>query len=58
MCFSVYSFLPKEKLTPILGKMDVWRFGQFESDGLINMQKVYETAFAVNSGEWPVIENI
>jgi len=51
-------FLPKEKLTPILGKMDVWRFGQFESDGLINMQKVYETAFAVNSGEWPVIENI
>lgn len=51
-------FMPKDKLVPILGKMDVWRFGQFENNGLINMQKVYEMAFNVNSGEWPVIENI
>jgi len=51
-------YLPKDKLIPILGKMDVWRFGQYESDGLINMQQVYEMAFKVNSGEWPVIGNI
>lgn len=47
------SFLPIEKLTPILGKMDVWRFGQYNKDGLVDMKKVYDMSLQVNSGEWP-----
>lgn len=47
------SFLPMDKLTPILGKMDIWRFGQYNVDGLVDMKKVYDMALQVNSGEWP-----
>lgn len=47
------SFLPIDKLTPILGKMDVWRFGQYNTDGLVDMKKVYDMSLQVNSGEWP-----
>lgn len=47
------SFLPMDKLIPILGKMDVWRFGQYNKDGLVDMKKVYDMSLQVNSGEWP-----
>lgn len=47
------SFLPIDMLTPILGKMDVWRFGQYNTNGLVDMKQVYSLLLKVNSGEWP-----
>jgi len=52
------SYLPVDKIKPILGKIDVFRFGQYEKDGLINMSEVYDSSFKANTGEWPSIENI
>tara|TARA_B110000503_G_C7122844_1_gene403257 strand:- start:846 stop:1475 length:630 start_codon:yes stop_codon:yes gene_type:complete len=46
-------YLPIDMIRPILGKMDIWRFGQYEKDGLVNMHEVYKMIFQVNSGEWP-----
>ena len=46
-------YLPMDVLKPILGKMDVWRFGQYERDGLVNMYELYDTIFKTNSGDWP-----
>jgi hypothetical protein len=47
------SFLPMNMLTPILGKMDIWRFEQYNTDGLVDMKQVYALLLQVNSGEWP-----
>lgn len=46
-------YLPMDILKPILGKMDVWKFGQFETDGLVNMYDVYKLIFTTNTGDWP-----
>lgn len=54
-CISKHNvYLPWEKIKPMLSAMNIWQMGQFESDGLLNMEKVYFYNIKNNSGEWPV----
>lgn len=47
-------YLPWEKIKPMLSAMNTWQLAQFESDGLLNMEKVYEFNNKNNSGDWPI----
>lgn len=54
-CVSKHSFyFPWEKIKPMLSAMNIWQMGQFESDGLLNMEKVYQFNIKNNSSDWPV----
>lgn len=54
-CISKHTFyLPWDKVKTILSPMNVWQMGQFESDGLLNMEKVYYHNIKNNSSDWPV----
>jgi hypothetical protein len=54
-CVSKHNFyLPWEKIKPMLSSMNIWQMGQFESDGLLNMEQVYYYNTKNNSGDWPI----